>query len=297
MVCSLCGIKGHNKRTCKNRDPIKDILHGIICKVITLNKELNEVEKSLDRIIAKVEKENKSLRVDEIPHDNYKNAIEKTNESQGHGKAWEIDIQKCVYDIEDPENKYKSNAKYDIPFIDNKINSKNVSIKTSCSMNIDMADIKRLLNSENLDIVCIIYKQTNDIKEAIKTIVFDFDEFKKTLIKDLKKCNYTLEGWLKLIDEYVMYVKSLSKEYYQSSQNVPENEREHLIKKKPLCKGLKYFNIAPKIDGGKQRRVQCSININKMNIKKNITEGGILFGKEYTKTVISSRRVRNSRNN
>ena len=45
MVCSLCGIKGHNKRTCKNKDPIKDILHGIIGKVITLNKELNEVEK------------------------------------------------------------------------------------------------------------------------------------------------------------------------------------------------------------------------------------------------------------
>ena len=199
--------------------------------------------------------------------DNYKNFIKKTNESQGHGKPWEIDIQKKIYNIKNPEEKYKGNAKYDIPFVDNKLHDKNVSIKTSSSMNIDMADIRRLLNSENLDVVCVIYKQKGDIKEAIKTIVFDFDDFKGTLIEDLKNCNYTIEEWLKLIDEYVIYVKSLPKEYYPNSKNIPQKEREHLIKKKPLCEGLKYFNIAPKIDSS-QQRVQCSITLNKMNIKK-----------------------------
>jgi len=155
----------------------------------------------------------------------------------------------------------------------------------------DMADIMRLLNSENLDVVCVIYEQRGNIKEAIKTIVFDFDEFKKTLIEDLKKCDYTLEEWLKLIDEYVIYVKSLPKEYYPTSKNIPQKEREHLIKKKPLCEGLKYFNIAPKIDNN-QQRVQCSINLNKMNIKKMITEGGVLFDKEYSKVILSGKRVR-----
>ena len=116
-----------------------------------------------------------------------------TSESQGHGKAWEIDIQDKVYSIKNPKDKYKSNAKYDIPAEDNVLHHKNVSIKASGGMCLCMSDIKRMLNSENMYVICIIWKQINPkIKEAIKTVVFDFDEFKKTLIEDLKKCNYTL---------------------------------------------------------------------------------------------------------
>ncbi len=61
MVCSLCGGIGHNKRTCKNKDPnnITNILNDMINKVITMNKDLNEVKKSLNMIIIKIEKENK----------------------------------------------------------------------------------------------------------------------------------------------------------------------------------------------------------------------------------------------
>lgn len=224
--------------------------------------------------------------------DHYKHVIKKTNESQGHGKAWEIDIQKKIYLI---DKKYDNTQKYDIPKEDNNLHKKNVSIKTSCSMSIDMADIMRLLKSENLDVVCVIYKQiTPKIKEAIKTVVFDFDEFKETLIKDLKKCNYTPEEWLKKIDDYDNYVKNLPKEYYPNSKKLPRKEKEHLIKKKSLCEGLKYFQVNPKIDS-KQQRVQCSINLNKLNITKTITDGGILFGKEYTKIIISSPRKRNNK--
>jgi|TARA_B110000503_G_scaffold116170_1_gene175028 hypothetical protein len=214
--------------------------------------------------------------------------LQKTSESQGHGKAWEKDIQERVYGI---KPNYKQTEKYDIPSEDNKLHSKNVSIKTSGSMNICMADIGRLLKSENLDVVCIIYKQNGDVKEAIKTVVFDFDEFKERLIEDLKKCKYTLDEWLRSIDEYVNYVKSLPKEYYPNSKTKPRKEKEHLIKKTHLCKGLKYFVVNPKIDS-KQQRVQCSINLNKMNIKKTISGGGILFGKDYTKIMMSSRRLR-----
>ena len=225
----------------------------------------------------------------------YKHVIKKTNESQGHGKAWEIDIQKKIYDIENPTEKYKSNAKYDISENDNVLHKKNVSIKASGDMSLCMADIRRMLESENMDVVCIIWKQiTPKLKEAIKTVVFDFDEFKKTLIKDLKKCNYTLEEWLKKINDYDNYVKNLPKEYYPNSKKLPRKEKEHLIKKKSLCEGLKYFQVNPKIDS-KQQRVQCSINLNKLNITKTITDGGILFGKEYTKIIISSPRKRNNK--
>ena len=46
----------------------------------------------------------------------------------------------------------------------------------------------------------------------------------------------------------------------------------------------------PKIDS-KQQRVQCSINLNKININKQIFEGGVLFDKKYTKTITSTSRV------
>ena len=223
----------------------------------------------------------------------YKNIIKKTNESQGHGKAWEIDIEEKIYGIENPKEKYNNDAKYDIPAEDNSLHHRNVSIKTSGVMNLCMSDIRRMLRSENMYVVCVIWKQiTPTIKEAKKTIVFDFDEFKEILIKDLEKCNYTLEEWLNHIDEYVNYVKSLPKEYYLNSKNIPQSQKEHLIKKKPLCQDFKCgFNVNPKIDS-KQQRVQCSINLNKLNIKKTITEGGVLFGKKYTKTIISSPRKR-----
>jgi len=240
-----------------------------------------------DENVDEVEKEEKEEK-DEKEEKEEKPILKATSESNGHGKAWELDIQKEVYGI---KKTYKHTEKYDIPKEDNLLHHKNVSIKTSGSMNICMSDIRRLLNSENMDVVCIIYQQNGDIKEAIKTVVFDFDEFKGTLIKDLEKCNYTLEGWLKQIDDYVNYVKKLPKDYYPISKKLPQKEKEHLIKKKPLCEGLKYFVVNPKIDSS-QQRVQCSINLNKIDIKKKISEGGVLFGKEYTKSIVSSTRNR-----
>jgi hypothetical protein len=221
--------------------------------------------------------------------------LKKTSESQGHGKAWEIDIATRVYGIENTKEKYKSNAKYDIPAEDNVLHKKNVSIKASGGMGLCMSDIRRMLKSENMDVVCIIWKQiTPKIKEAIKTVVFDFDEFKETLIKDLEKCNYTLEEWFKHIDDYDNYVKNLPKEYYPNSKKLPQKQREHLIKKANLCGNINYFQVNPKIDS-KQQRVQCSINLNKINIKKEIFEGGVLFDKKYTKTIASTSRIRHKK--
>ena len=107
-------------------------------------------------------------------------------------------------------------------------------------------------------------------------------------------CWNIVQKWLKHIDDYDNYVKNLPKEYYPNSKKLPRKEKEHLIKKKSLCEGLKYFKVNPKIDS-KQQRVQCSINLNKLNITKTITDGGILFGKEYTKIIISSPRKRNNK--
>ena len=115
------------------------------------------------------------------------------------------DIQKKIYDIENPN--YKNTEKYDIPSEDNKLHHKNVSIKTSGCMSIDMGDILRFLNSENMDIICIIYKQKDNIKEVYKTIVFDFDDFLTILKVDLEKCNIIFDEWILKIEEYDKYVK------------------------------------------------------------------------------------------
>lgn len=219
-----------------------------------------------------------------------------TSESQGHGKAWEVDIQEKVYGIPlEIIKEYSHTSKYDINAKHNVLHNKNVSIKASGGMCLCMSDIRRMLKSENMDVICIIWKQISPkIKEAIKTVVFDFDEFKGKLIEDLKKCDYTLEGWLKLIDDYDNYVKNLPKEYYPNSKKLPQKQREHLIKKADLCKHLNYFQVNPKIDS-KQQRVQCSINLNKVNINKQIFEGGVLFDKEFTKTITSTSRVRHKK--
>ena len=222
--------------------------------------------------------------------------LKKTSESQGHGKAWEIDIAEKVYGVENPKGKYKSNIKYDIPFIDNHLHGKNVSIKTSGGMSIDMGDILRFLNSENMHVVSVIYKQKDRLKkEAKETRVFDFDDFKKILIEDLKKCDTVYDDWYENIKTYVDYVKALPKEYYSESKCKPPSQKEHLIKKIPLCKNIQYFNIAPKIDSH-QQRVQCSINLKKIpGLKQDVFEGGMLFDKEYTKTVSAPPRIRHKK--
>ena len=174
--------------------------------------------------------------------DHYKHIIKKTNESQGHGKAWEIDIATRVYGIPlEIINGYSHTAKYDILAKDNVLHKKNVSIKTSGCMSLCMSDIKNMMSSKNMCVVCVIWKQINSkIKQAIKTVVFDFDEFIEKLIEDLKKCDYTLEGMLKDIDKYSNYVKNLPKDYYLNSKKLPQKQREHLIKKAKLCENLNY---------------------------------------------------------
>lgn len=75
MVCSLCGGIGHNKITCKNKDPnnITNILNDMINKVITMNKDLNEIEK-----------ENKPIKNNKKAIDNENTIMNKINEDNSY---------------------------------------------------------------------------------------------------------------------------------------------------------------------------------------------------------------------
>ena len=188
-----------------------------------------------------------------------------TSESQGHGKSIERDIQgKCYSMTEDEINSYSNTEKYDIKKEHNRINGRNVSIKVSGKMSIDCADIIRFLTSEDMDVICVLYKQVGDIKITEKTIVFKFEDFIEILKKDIEKyCGIDYDEWFKKVSDYDKYVKVLPKEYYPSSKLIPQRDKEHLQKKRPLCNKIPYFNIAPKI-ATKQQRVQCSVNLNKI---------------------------------
>ena len=73
-------------------------------------------------------------------------SIEKTTESQGHGKGWERNIQMNCYDMTpDTIASYPQTALYDIEKKHNKIDERNVSIKVSNCKSIDCGDIRRFL--------------------------------------------------------------------------------------------------------------------------------------------------------
>ena len=214
--------------------------------------------------------------------------LEPTSESQGHGKAFEIEIQKKCFEMTDEMlNTYTHVDKYDIREEHNKINKQNESIKASCNNIIDCGDIIRFLTSENMDIICIIYKQDGEMKVAIKTIVFKFEDFIKILKKDVEKyCGEDWDTWFQKIKTYDSYVKSIPNGLCQ--------DKSYKQMKHPLCKKIPYFNIAPKVDSKKQRRVQCSINLKKLELLVDIKtfDGGRLYDKEYCKQIKSCKRDR-----
>jgi len=212
--------------------------------------------------------------------------LESTSESQGHGKAFEIEIQKKCYMISEEDICASGHCdRYDIIRAHNHINDRNISIKTSCSSSIDCSDIMLFLNSEDLDIVVVLYKQVGDIKEAYKTCVIDFDTFISHFREDVPRyCDMDYDTWFHKLQEYIEFVKRIPKGRCE--------DKSYKYIKKPLCK-VPYFNIAPKVDSKSQRRVQCSINIEKMK-DMGIIEfpGGKLYDKEYIKQIRSPKRIR-----
>ena len=214
-----------------------------------------------------------------------------TSESQGHGKAYEIEIQKRCYEMTEEElSTYRQCDKYDIRKEHNRINQKNVSIKTSASLRIDCGDIIRFLNSENMELILVVYKQINDIKIAIKTVLFNFDDFKAILHRDIESlCGESYEEWFQKVKDYDSSVKLIP---YGKCE-----DKSYKTDKKPLCDKIKYFNIAPKVDSKKQRRVQCSIDLSKISdLQLRDFGGGELYGKTYKVLVNSGKRKRNRRN-
>ena len=94
----------------------------------------------------------------------------------------------------------------------------------------------------------------------------------------------TFEEWIDKIKDYDKRVKAIP--------HGKCTDKSYKIEKEALCKDIPYFNIAPKVDSKTQRRVQCSINLNKICIDETY-DGGKFRDITYMKEVISESRKRN----
>jgi len=174
----------------------------------------------------------------------------KFTQSQSHGLVWDSEIREKVFGLPQCINDTK---KYDIDCSDNKYcPDENVSIKTTCSTNIDCGDIIRFYNNDFTEnkytnIIIIVYEQHANTKQIKEIIEFKYSaEIRKFLFGTITK---------EEIEEYNKYIKSIpkgpvSKEikttYIQMKQEL--QTRHNML-----------INISPKVDSKSQRRVQCSI--------------------------------------
>jgi len=260
MVCSVCGKTGHykNNRQFHSKKELEIHHNSILSK-----KLVNYIFKS-------------------ILYSCYNNNMDPhTTESQSHGKKYENEIKKSVYGV---NKKYSHTNMHDIESSDNNITGKNVSVKsTGVDKKISCSDIVRFLSLNNTEIAVAYYDQLDDCKIVNKTYLLDYDKFIKKLIVDIpKECHMSFEEWVRQVTEYSESVK-----------NIPSGEVEDKwYKKKPPS--VSYFNISPKVDSKKQRRVQCEMNFTDFIIQEN--DGSVLHGKQYNGTVMCGRRIRHPKN-
>ena len=212
--------------------------------------------------------------------------LQPTTESQGHGKSWEIEILTRLGINLEMLKTYKHTDIYDGKK-EHLSYGKNLSIKTTKSMTLDCGDIIRFLTCSDLDIIVIYFVQKmKKVKKAIKTYLINYDKLIEKLKEDIPKIyNITFGEWVKKIKDYDKRIKSIP---YGKCP-----DKSYIREKDKICKDIPYFNIAPKVDSKKQRRVQCSINLNKINIDETY-DGGKFKNITYMKEIISEPRKRNN---
>ena len=128
----------------------------------------------------------------------------------------------------------------------------NGSIKTTKNNTICCSDLLRKMKHNDYHLIVGVYKQDGKQKKFHTEYEFfitpeDYD---------------TLWGEMKYndVEAFVNYVKSIpaGKEAQQSTKSVRKTFQEEVQCKKAL------FKINPKVDSKKQRRVQCSLHIDKL---------------------------------
>jgi len=192
--------------------------------------------------------------------------------NQGHGKMFEKHIGLYMFNIN--ISKYINTSKYDIEFVDNNINHKNISIKSTKSNIICCGDVFNFMESTHCEMIIILYKQNLEYKEIIKLFSLNIDEYLKILsYKKFEK-----------LKEYKSYINN-QKDFFQ------RNYDDHIFENfRKQCRSMSQelstdlLRINAKISKPKMKkkdsnndkwfvcdnfRIQCSINLKKL-MKHNI---------------------------
>ena len=146
----------------------------------------------------------------------------------------------------------------------------NGSVKTTCKNSVDCGSIKRMYeNTKNKNLKIIIGENREidtNTKSFDKIYVFEYNKLHFPLLWSNQKID-TLQDMV----EYVVNVP-FGRKGQKDNQKLWKQKREEIYKSEG--KGLMTINV--KIDGKKQRRIQCGFNI------KELIKAGIPY-KVYTK--------------
>ena len=217
-----------------------------------------------------------------------------SNESQKHGFTQEKDILKNVYGATDEKLSKKGYTdKFDLDADDNKLESVNLSIKTTVNDNmVCMGDVIRLFDSvSNTDKpihLTVIFNQQIDNKKKVKKIV------------EVNLTNTVKELFGSLTKEQIKELDTLVKSIPQKRRPTDEEHKKmyELQKKLQSLSKAIYLNI--KCDS-KQSRLQCSFNKFQKFMEDNPTliveesNNNKFRGGQITEEIVSEKRKRNKK--
>lgn len=265
MKCSIYKQEGHNKRTCK-------MAPGNITQSVPTNDTVNTIK-------------NKDTR------NKQQNKTSQRKEVQAHGFSWERELISKVYRATDEElAAIKYNSKMDLPAKFNRVNSSNISVKTSCTQNmVCMADCLRVFdavsNGSPIHLTVINYKQCDTKKTKTITAIIEVDLTNSVDLLFGKLTRLQIEELDKLVKSVPQKRKPSTDEYnrmYALRNTLQEQS------------GAIHLDIKC---NSTQSRLQCSFNRFQQFIKDNpakvvaVSTTNELHGVAITSEIASSQRA------
>ena len=179
-------------------------------------------------------------------------------EVQAHGFSWEKEIL-AIYGATPEELKdIKYTSKMDLPAVLNRINGCDLSIKTTGSNSVCMADCLRvydMVSGPTIHMVVVQYKQVKDVKRVINIVEVDLTNSRELLFGSLTRSQIeTLDTTVKAVP--------------QKRKPTPEEHKHMYDIKKELQKLSGAIHLDIKCNS-QQSRLQCSFNKFKLFLENN----------------------------
>jgi len=180
--------------------------------------------------------------------------IKKMSEVQAHGNHYENEVirERTGMTKEEYDSLKENGYTSEFDLADGLVVDYNGSIKTTKNNTICCSDLLRKMKHNDYHLIVGVYKQVG------KTKVFhtEYEFFITPADREVLWGDMQYES----VESFVNYVKSIpaGKEGQQNTKSTRQALQEQVQCKKAL------FKINPKVDSKNQRRVQCSLHIDKL---------------------------------